>query len=71
MTDLSIASQTLRNDSDDVVPHPDRSRTAVGVLRVASDSPAPLVEARAETRYMHDVVALICGSLNRNRKVSH
>ena len=48
MTDLSIASQTLRNDSDDVVPHPDRSRTAVGVLRVASDSPAPLLEARAE-----------------------
>ena len=48
MTDLSIASQTLRNDSDDVVPHPGRSRTAVGVLRVASGSPAPLLEARAE-----------------------
>ena len=48
MTDLSIASQTLRNDSDDVVPHPDRSRTAVGVLRVASDSPAAILEARAE-----------------------
>ena len=48
MRDLSIASQTLRNDSDDLVPHPDRSCTAVGVLRVASASPAPLLEARAE-----------------------
>jgi hypothetical protein len=42
--DVSIASQTLRNDGDDHGYAPGRSRTAVGVLRVGSASPAAIHE---------------------------
>ena len=48
MTDVCIASQTLTNDSDDVGHDPGRSRTAVGVLRVGSASPAAIHDRRSE-----------------------
>ena len=46
--DVSIASQTLRNDGDDHGHAPDRSRTSVGVPCVARDTPAPLIDVRTE-----------------------
>ena len=39
-----VASQTLPEGGDDVCGHPELTRTALGVLRVASGSPASLLE---------------------------
>ena len=43
-----VASQTLPEGGDDVCGHPELTRTALGVLRVASAPPAALTDVAAD-----------------------